>query len=95
MIAVEICKDLNRIKKKYCCGCRDEYYCEDCIMLTEEEKIELQRNVDEIKTIERFLRTVSPRPFDKDPKAVLMKWLKTANAAETRQAIKDMVKIRL
>ena len=68
------------------------------MMLTEEEKIELHfnqalKNVDEIKTIEKFLRIVSPLPFDKDPKAILMKWLKTADATEMRQAIKDMVKM--
>ena len=95
--AVEVCKHLHDIDIKHCCGCQVKNSNVQCLMLTEDEKIELHfdealRKVNVAKVIERVMDNM--KPFAITIETELDSWTERnpALSAEMYPVIKDTVK---
>ena len=98
--AVEVCKHLYEIDLKTCCGCRLPNTNVECLMLTEDEKIELHldqalRNVNVLKVINRVMDNMRPFQLTIEVEAELYSWTERNPALlpETYEKIKDTVKV--
>ena len=98
--ALEVCRHIHDLDMKHCCGCRVKNSNVTCLMLTEDEKIELHfdkafRNVDVVKVIERVTDNMKPFEITIETEAELCSWTETnpALSSEMYNAIKDTVKV--
>ena len=97
--AVEVCKLIHEIDIKNCCGCRQSFGKMDCLMLTEDEKIELNfdralKNVNVEKICDRVLSLMQPFQLTLEIEAELYSWTERNPAkGELYNNIKDTVKV--
>ena len=98
--ALEVWKHIHDFDIKHCCACRVKNSNVKCLMLTEDEKIELHfdkalRNVNVVKVIERVMVNMKPIEITIETEAELCSWTETnpALSSEMYHVIKDTVKV--
>lgn len=95
--AVEVCRYLNEIDVKHCCGCIQNRNTQ-CLMLSEDEKIEVHfdrafRTVSVEKVIGKVMDLIKPFQLTIEIEAELYNWMENDLIFKEYQKIKDMVKI--
>ena len=98
--AVEFCKHLCELVMRHCCGCRNALRGDDCLTLTEDEKIELYfdqalQKVDRQKLVNRVLRCVMPFELTIETEGEFVSWTRRIPplTSEMYQKIKNTVKV--
>ena len=98
--AVELCKHLHQLDMQHCCGCQVKNSHVECLMLTEDEKIELYFDealqiVDLARVIDRVADNMKPFEITIETEAELHSWREKnpALSPDMNQKIKDTVKV--
>ena len=95
-----VCRELNLIDLQNCCGCKTSSSSTGCMMLQEDEKIEIYfnealRNVNFEKAQKRVMDNMQPFHLSTKATAELCTWLNNNPAfqSDIQQKIKDAVKV--
>lgn len=99
--ASEVCKQLNQIVENQCCGCKDDTNSSGCLMLTEDEKIEVNfdlalKNVILKIVNDKTMANMSPFRLSYATKIGLESWLRSdpiSSRPDLQRKIKGTVKI--